>query len=173
MRSLTPSPALCSQSHPAAQPSSALGRRWGQKGQRTCSATLPRLPAWRTIQKAVAHHKDTRHQWTRRCWEHQAPLASPLALSHCSFAPPKRCSAATTLWPGWLPHMAPQRKGFKTSLKHLCDHESSGSDTLHPPLIPGHMTVTLQCVTAVPSLPLCTCNSTCSRSSATSPEASL
>lgn len=127
-----PSPALCSQSQPAAQPSPAFCRRRGQKGQRTCSATLPRLPARKTIQKPVSHHKEMSHQWTRRCWEQQAPFASALPLLHCSL-----CSSQTMLCshnplPGWLTHMAPHSKELKTSLKHLCDHESCGSDTLQP-----------------------------------------
>lgn len=77
-----------------------------------------------------------RHQWTRSCWEQEAPFASPLPLFQCSFVPPKGCSAAISHWPCWLSHMAPHRKDLKTSLKHLCDHESPGRDTLHPTLLP-------------------------------------
>lgn len=127
-----PSPALCSQSQPAAQPCAGGGDR---KDRGPALPLCPQLSARRTIQKAVAHPKEMRHQWTRSCWEQEAPFASPLSLFQCSFVPPKGCSAAMPRCPGWLSHMAPHRKDLKTSLEHLCDHESPGRNTLYPPVL--------------------------------------
>lgn len=130
MRSLTP-PQLCAPS-PTQQLSQA--RPCAAGGDRKDRG--PALPLCHNSQPGEPSKK-LWHITGRRDISGQGSNKPRLHLLFpCPTAPPKRCPAAITRWPGCLTHVAPHRKDLKTSLKHLCEHESSGHSILHPPLIP-------------------------------------
>lgn len=79
VRSLTPSPALCSESHPAAQPSPALCRERGQEGQRTCSATLPTTPSQENHPKSCGTSQGDKTSVGKE----MLGATSPLCISSC------------------------------------------------------------------------------------------